>query len=257
MGSTAGLAYAGANFQERDLAAGQAAVMDELVAQGAPRPAAAEKRLVAVEPFLADFAVPGLNPQQHRLPVPTASSNTHTVEYSEGARREARGAEVIKILTSHLSRLTFHGAWFDTPQTICYAPRQFSACRDWSAFTSMDIKDYLEQKRDDVDRFLDSVMPSATTAPTTLHESMRYSLMAGGKRVRPILAIAAAEAVGQPAPGLMPIACSLELIHTYSLIHDDLPAMDNDDFRRGKPTNHKVYGDAMAILAGDALLTIA
>src|SRR5882672_1302654 len=113
----------------------------------------------------------------------------------------------------------------------------------------MNIKGYLEQKRDDVDRFLDFVMPSATTAPATLHESMRYSLMAGGKRVRPILAIAAAE--------LMPIACSLELIHTYSLIHDDLPAMDNDDFRRGKPTNHKVYGDAMAILAGDALLTIA
>src|SRR5262249_47484170 len=121
----------------------------------------------------------------------------------------------------------------------------------------MNIKDYLEQKRDDVDRFLDSIMPSATMAPTTLHESMRYSLMAGGKRVRPILAIAAAEAVGQPASGLMPIACSLELIHTYSLIHDDLPAMDNDDFRRGRPTNHKVYGDAMAILAGDALLTMA
>lgn len=121
----------------------------------------------------------------------------------------------------------------------------------------MNIKDYLEQKRNDVDRFLDSVIPSATTAPTTLHESIRYSLMAGGKRVRPILAIAAAEAVGQPAPGLMPIACSLELIHTYSLIHDDLPAMDNDDFRRGRPTNHKIYGDAMAILAGDALLTMA
>src|SRR5712692_6598429 len=121
----------------------------------------------------------------------------------------------------------------------------------------MNIKGYLEQKRDDVDRFLDFVMPSATTAPATLHESMRYSLMAGGKRVRPILAIAAAEAVGQPAPGLMPIACSLELIHTYSLIHDDLPAMDNDDFRRGKPTNHKVFGEAIAVLAGDALLTQA
>ena len=121
----------------------------------------------------------------------------------------------------------------------------------------MNIKDYLEQKRDDVDRFLDSVIPSTATAPITLHESIRYSLMAGGKRVRPILAIAAAEAVGQPAPGLMPIACSLELIHTYSLIHDDLPAMDNDDFRRGAPTNHKVFGEAMAILAGDALLTLA
>ena len=98
----------------------------------------------------------------------------------------------------------------------------------------MNIKDYLEQKRVEVDRFLDQVSPPATTAPTTLHESMRYSLMAGGKRVRPILAIAAAEAVGQPAPGLMPIACSLELIHTDSLIHDDLPAMNNADFRREK-----------------------
>ena len=122
---------------------------------------------------------------------------------------------------------------FDSLQAICYAPR-LSAPVAAHVIYPMNIKDYLEQKRDDVDRFLDSVMPNSTTAPTTLHESMRYSLMAGGKRIRPILAIAAAEAVGQPAPGLMPIACSLELIHTYSLIHDDLPAMDNDDFRRGK-----------------------
>ncbi|HET9961888.1 MAG TPA: farnesyl diphosphate synthase [Nitrospiraceae bacterium] len=121
----------------------------------------------------------------------------------------------------------------------------------------MNIKDYLERNRFEVDRFLDQVSPSAATPPTTLHESMRYSLMAGGKRVRPILAIAAAEAVGCSPPGLLPVACSLELIHTYSLIHDDLPSMDNDDFRRGKPTNHKVYGEAMAILAGDALLTMA
>ena len=121
----------------------------------------------------------------------------------------------------------------------------------------MNIAEYLERKRIEVDRFLDLVAPPSVTPPTTLHESMRYSLFAGGKRVRPILAIAAAEAVGATAPGLMPVACSLELIHTYSLIHDDLPAMDNDDFRRGKPTNHKVYGEAMAILAGDALLTMA
>jgi geranylgeranyl diphosphate synthase type II len=86
---------------------------------------------------------------------------------------------------------------------------------------------------------------------------MRYSLLAGGKRVRPILAIAAAESLGPPPSGLMAVACSLELIHTYSLIHDDLPCMDNDDFRRGKPTNHKVYGEAMAVLTGDALLTMA
>ena len=121
----------------------------------------------------------------------------------------------------------------------------------------MNIKGYLEQKRVAVDRFLDEVAPSIGTQPVTLHESMRYSLLAGGKRVRPILTIAAAEALGPPPPGLMAVACSLELIHTYSLIHDDLPSMDNDDFRRGKPTNHKVYGEAMAILAGDALLTMA
>src|SRR6478672_12276585 len=121
----------------------------------------------------------------------------------------------------------------------------------------MNIKGYLEQKRVAVDRFLDEVAPSVGTPPVTLHESMRYSLLAGGKRIRPILTIAAAEALGPPPPGLMAVACSLELIHTYSLIHDDLPAMDNDDFRRGKPTNHKVYGEALAILAGDALLTMA
>ena len=121
----------------------------------------------------------------------------------------------------------------------------------------MNIREYLEQKREAVDRFLESVIPDAKTQPTPLHESIRYSLFAGGKRVRPILAIAAAEALGPLSPATLPIASSLELIHTYSLIHDDLPAMDNDDYRRGKLTNHKVYGEAMAILAGDALLTLA
>ena len=121
----------------------------------------------------------------------------------------------------------------------------------------MDISGYLDRKREEVDRFLERVVPDAKTPPSTLHESMRYSLFAGGKRIRPILAMAAAEAVGTPPPAINPVASSLELIHTYSLIHDDLPAMDNDDYRRGKPTNHKVYGEAMAILAGDALLTLA
>ncbi|MEW6245512.1 MAG: polyprenyl synthetase family protein [Nitrospirota bacterium] len=121
----------------------------------------------------------------------------------------------------------------------------------------MDIRHYLERKREEIDRFLDSVLPGAQTEPRTLHESMRYSVFAGGKRIRPILSIAAAEAVGDPPAAVLRIASSLELIHTYSLIHDDLPAMDNDDYRRGKPTNHKVYGEAMAILAGDALLTLA
>jgi len=124
----------------------------------------------------------------------------------------------------------------------------------------VNISDYLERKREEVDRFLEEALPDAATPPATLHEAMRYSLFAGGKRVRPILAIAAAEAVAGPSSlpkAILPVASSLELIHTYSLIHDDLPAMDNDDYRRGKLTNHKVYGEAMAILAGDALLTLA
>ena len=121
----------------------------------------------------------------------------------------------------------------------------------------MKIAHYLEQKREAVDRFLDRVVPDQDLPPVALHQAMRYSLFAGGKRVRPILAIAAAEAIADPPEAILAVASSLELIHTYSLIHDDLPAMDNDDYRRGKPTNHKVYGEALAILAGDALLTLA
>jgi geranylgeranyl diphosphate synthase type II len=121
----------------------------------------------------------------------------------------------------------------------------------------MEIASYLERKRVEIDQFLETVVPDARTMPATLHEAMRYSLLAGGKRIRPILAIATAEALGAVTQAILPVAASLELIHTYSLIHDDLPAMDNDDYRRGKPTNHKVYGEAMAILAGDALLTLA
>lgn len=121
----------------------------------------------------------------------------------------------------------------------------------------MDIKSYLAKKKDLVDKALEKLVPPATAFPPSIHEAMRYSLFAGGKRVRPILAIAAAEALGAKTTDLLPIAGSLELIHTYSLIHDDLPAMDNDDFRRGRPTCHKVYGDAVAILAGDGLLNMA
>jgi len=124
----------------------------------------------------------------------------------------------------------------------------------------VDLKVYLKKKKGVVDGFLDRALPKSDAFPASLHGSIRYSVEAGGKRVRPVLAIAAAEAVaGRDAfvPGLLAVASSLELIHTYSLIHDDLPAMDNDDFRRGKPTNHKVYGEAVAILAGDALLTYA
>jgi geranylgeranyl diphosphate synthase type II len=108
-----------------------------------------------------------------------------------------------------------------------------------------------------VNRALDRFLPRASTKPAKLHKAMRYSLFAGGKRMRPILCLAAAEACGGDIQNAMPLACALECIHTYSLIHDDLPAMDNDDYRRGKLTNHKVFGEGIAILAGDALLTQA
>jgi geranylgeranyl diphosphate synthase type II len=121
----------------------------------------------------------------------------------------------------------------------------------------MDLREYLEKKKAIIDRVLDQVLPGETEFPPRLHQAMRYCVLAGGKRLRPILAIAAAEAVGGSGDAILPGACALELIHTYSLIHDDLPAMDNDDYRRGLPTTHKVYGEAMAILAGDALLTEA
>lgn len=120
----------------------------------------------------------------------------------------------------------------------------------------MNLDDYLCQRRLRVDRELDRLIPSAATVPESVHAAMRHSVFAGGKRIRPILAIAAAEACGSSAE-IATAACALECVHTYSLIHDDLPALDDDDFRRGKPTCHKAYGEACAILAGDALLTLA
>ena len=122
---------------------------------------------------------------------------------------------------------------------------------------SLDLGAYMKERADAVDAALERFLPAETLHPETLHKAMRYSVFAGGKRLRPVLVIAGAEAVGGTALQVMPTACAMELIHTYSLVHDDLPAMDNDDFRRGAPTNHKVFGEAMAILAGDALLTLA
>jgi geranylgeranyl diphosphate synthase type II len=121
----------------------------------------------------------------------------------------------------------------------------------------MDLKGYLVARQKQVDRALDRFLPKATVPPATIHKAMRYSLFAGGKRLRPILCLAAAEACGGKTTAALPPACAVECIHTYSLIHDDLPSMDNDDLRRGRPTCHKVFGDAIAILAGDALLTVA
>lgn len=120
----------------------------------------------------------------------------------------------------------------------------------------MEIKTYLNEKRETVNAFLKEYC-NKPAPPSVLHDSMTYSLLAGGKRIRPILCLASYEACGGDGKDILPQACAIELIHTYSLIHDDLPSMDNDDLRRGKPTNHIVFGEAMAILAGDALLTDA
>src|SRR6266705_6582982 len=121
----------------------------------------------------------------------------------------------------------------------------------------MNLKAYLRSRQKEIDRALDRYLPKANTKPATLHKAMRYSLFAGGKRLRPILCLAAAEACGGNIDNALPLACAMECIHTYSLVHDDLPSMDDDDFRRGRPTCHKVFGDGIAVLAGDALLTVA
>ena len=120
-----------------------------------------------------------------------------------------------------------------------------------------DFASWIATQTREVDRALDRLLPKATAKPATIHKAMRYSLFAGGKRMRPALVLAAAEACGGTHEAAMPLACAVECIHTYSLIHDDLPGMDNDDLRRGKPTNHKVFGEGIAILAGDGLLTQA
>jgi geranylgeranyl diphosphate synthase type II len=121
----------------------------------------------------------------------------------------------------------------------------------------MDLKSYLKERCALVDQALERHLPGETDLPFSVHRAMRYSVFAGGKRIRPVLMLAACEAVGGTPDLALPAACAMEMIHTYSLIHDDLPAMDDDDFRRGRPTNHKVFGEAIAILAGDALLTEA
>jgi len=121
----------------------------------------------------------------------------------------------------------------------------------------MTLAQYLAHQQTRVDETLKRWVPPESAEPESIHKAMRYSLFAGGKRIRPILCMAAAEAVSDSPVGIESAACTLEFIHTYSLIHDDLPALDNDDMRRGMPTCHKVFGEAMAILAGDALLTLA
>ncbi|GAB4298755.1 MAG: polyprenyl synthetase family protein [Desulfuromonadia bacterium] len=122
---------------------------------------------------------------------------------------------------------------------------------------TFDLKGYISRILGMVDAALDRYLPPAAEMPSSLHDAMRYSVFAGGKRIRPVLLLSACRAAGGDVEMALPFACAIEMIHTYSLIHDDLPAMDDDDYRRGRPTNHKVYGEATAILAGDALLTEA
>src|SRR6202167_3437594 len=121
----------------------------------------------------------------------------------------------------------------------------------------MTIPDFFEHDRTTVEAALQELMPPEDALPISIHKAMRYSVFAGGKRIRPILCMEAARMFSADQGGAVQIGCALEFIHTYSFIHDALPALDNDDLRRGKPTNHKVFGEAMAILAGDALLTLA
>src|SRR5690348_16175994 len=122
---------------------------------------------------------------------------------------------------------------------------------------SLDLKAYLEGGTAAVNQALDRFLPPAATKPATIHRAMRYSLFAGGKRMRPALCLAAAAACGGNERDALPLACAVECVHTYSLVHDDLPAMDDDDYRRGKLTSHKVFGEGIAVLPGDALLTQA
>ena len=121
----------------------------------------------------------------------------------------------------------------------------------------MDIDQYLDERRIIVNEALERLTAPENTFPPSIHKAVRYSLLDGGKRIRPILTLAAYDLVAPDTAKVVPFACGIEMIHTYSLIHDDLPAMDNSDFRRGKPSSHKVFGEAVAILAGDALLTLA
>jgi geranylgeranyl diphosphate synthase type II len=121
----------------------------------------------------------------------------------------------------------------------------------------LDLKRYLSVKREIVENAMNRYLPSKNTEPKTIHQAMRYSVFAGGKRLRPVLAMTSFELVNGKGKSILPAACALEFLHTYSLIHDDLPCMDDDDLRRGKPTLHKVYGEGMAVLAGDALHALA
>lgn len=181
-------------------------------------------------------------------PVPLRSSNTRVAQQCRPTRPVSR-------FTSRRQKNPILIADVGSLKT---QPMSARKSRSGSPRTEpIEFADYILSQTEAVNRALDGFLPPARTKPATVHSAMRYSLFAGGKRLRPVLCLAAAEACGGRLKAAIPLACAVECIHTYSLIHDDLPAMDNDDFRRGKPTNHKVFGEGIAILAGDALLTQA
>ncbi|CAN5542074.1 polyprenyl synthetase family protein [soil metagenome] len=158
------------------------------------------------------------------------------------------------------SELLFNRSFIAAHPAVCCKRNRFFNCHlvpEFPQSAAMELKTYLTTKQKQIDRALDRFLPKTNVKPSTIHEAMRYSLFAGGKRLRPILCLAAAEACGGATKAAMPLACAVECIHTYSLIHDDLPSMDDDDFRRGRPTCHKAFGEGIAVLAGDALLTVA
>lgn len=142
-------------------------------------------------------------------------------------------------------------------RTATRNPRWLQICVDMNPAVELTITDYIEAERARVERELERVLPPEEEPPHSIHNAMRYSVQAGGKRLRPILCLEAGRLFGVDDEVLLSAAAALELVHTYSLVHDDLPAMDNDDLRRGKPTSHRVFGEALAILAGDGLLTLA
>jgi geranylgeranyl diphosphate synthase, type II len=164
-----------------------------------------------------------------------------------------RASTTVKVGAIRPKRLTVSPITFSTrEQGMVFATTEMDSSQPESAF---DLSTYLVEQKKAIEVALDSALP--VIYPEKIYEAMRYSLLAGGKRLRPILCLASCELVGGTAAMAIPTACALEMIHTMSLIHDDLPAMDNDDYRRGKLTNHKVYGEDIAILAGDGLLTYA
>src|SRR5947207_6532949 len=189
-----------------------------------------------------------------KLPRPTGKSSQRTRRRRPPARTLARAVREGHDLERNVPQAARRSG---NTRRNAHQERWQGAARTVPPRQRMTLRDYLIEQQQLVDRELDRLAPPESVAPATIHRAMRYSLFAGGKRIRPLLCLAAAAAVSDSIDGAVTAACTLEFVHTYSLIHDDLPALDNDDYRRGKLTCHKVFGDAIAILDDDALRTLA